>query len=271
MAQISQVQVGTTPYDVGISSGAEFIRGTWTAATNAWTGVTKDQELYDGKEILLFLPFGGNSTATTLNLTLKGGASGAGTTGAKNVYFNSTTRHTTHYGQYQMVRMTYHTALNIGGTNYEGWWMDYARDTDSHYTTHLYAGDGTAANVATTNGNTKLSVTDNSTVRNSVTIKGTGATTVTSDANGVITINSTDTNTNTDTKVTQTNTTASANYRLILSETADDTTRTEGARKSGNFYANPNTGLFRATKYNVADKVTLEFNATLNCLDVKFS
>ena len=64
--------------------------------------------------------------------------------------------------------------------------------TDTHYTTHLYAGSGTAANAATTNGNTKLTVVDNTTTRNSVTIKGTGGTTVTSDANGVVTINSTD-------------------------------------------------------------------------------
>ena len=65
--------------------------------------------------------------------------------------------------------------------------------TDTHYTTHLYAGSGTAANAATTNGNTKLTVVDNTTTRNSVTIKGTGGTAVTSDANGVVTINSTDT------------------------------------------------------------------------------
>lgn len=64
--------------------------------------------------------------------------------------------------------------------------------TDTHYTTHLYAGSGTAANAATTNGNTKLTVVDNTTTRNSVTIKGTGGTTVTSDANSVVTINSTD-------------------------------------------------------------------------------
>ena len=65
--------------------------------------------------------------------------------------------------------------------------------TDTHYTTHLYAGSGTAANAATTNGNTKLTVVDNTTTRNSVTIKGTGGATVTSDANGIVTINSTDT------------------------------------------------------------------------------
>ena len=62
--------------------------------------------------------------------------------------------------------------------------------TDTHYTTHLYAGSGTAANAATTNGNTKLTVVDNTTTRNSVTIKGTGGTTVTSDENGVVTIDS---------------------------------------------------------------------------------
>ena len=62
--------------------------------------------------------------------------------------------------------------------------------TDTHYTTHLYAGSGAAANAATTNGNTKLTVVDNTTTRNSVTIKGTGGATVTSDANGAIIINS---------------------------------------------------------------------------------
>ena len=65
--------------------------------------------------------------------------------------------------------------------------------TDTHYTTNIYAGSGTAANASTTNGNTKVTIADNTTVRRSVTIKGTGATTVTSDASGVVTINSTNT------------------------------------------------------------------------------
>ena len=73
-------------------------------------------------------------------------------------------------------------------------WVDNP-NTNTHYTTHLYAGSGTAANAATTNGNTKITVVDNTTVRDSVVIKGTGATTVTSDASGNITINSTDNNT----------------------------------------------------------------------------
>lgn len=67
--------------------------------------------------------------------------------------------------------------------------------TDTHYTTHLYAGTGTAQNAATTNGNTKLTIADNTTVRNNVTIKGSGATSVVSDGSGNITISSTNTNT----------------------------------------------------------------------------
>ena len=62
--------------------------------------------------------------------------------------------------------------------------------TGTNSVTHLYAGNGTAANATTTNGNTKITVADDTTVRDSITIKGTGGTTVTSDANGVITINS---------------------------------------------------------------------------------
>ena len=48
-------------------------------------------------------------------------------------------------------------------------------------------------------------------------------------------------NPNTDTKVTQTNQTASNDYRLLLSGTADDTTRAEGANKSANLKFNPST------------------------------
>ena len=128
----------------GYAVRTEFIYGTQTASTNAWTGVTSDAALYDGKEIIYFLPFAGTSTATTLNLTLSGG----GTTGAKAVYFNSTSRHTTHYGQYQMIRMVYHKSLTIGSsTNLEGWWIDYARDTnDTAYNTYMhYSGFKTSA------------------------------------------------------------------------------------------------------------------------------
>lgn len=43
--------------------------------------------------------------------------------------------------------------------------------------------------------------------------------------------------------VTQTATSTSANYELLFSATADNTTRTEGARKNSNLLFNPSTGM----------------------------
>lgn len=55
----------------------------------------------------------------------------------------------------------------------------------------------------------------------------------------------------TDTKVAQTNTTNNANYRLLFSGTADNTTRTEGARKSGNLTYNPSTQTLTVPKVRI--------------------
>lgn len=471
MARISDVTLPNgTSYDIGQTTGAEFIRGTQSSATGTWTGVTTDPELYDGKEILYFLPVAGSGNAT-LNLTLKGG----GTSGAKNCYFSSTTRLTTHYGANSMIRMTYHKSLNIGGTNYEGWWTEpgrdtnttytaasadplmdgtaavgtsakYARedhvhpsdtsrvptsrkinnkalssditlsasdvsaiatsakgvasgvaeldsngkvpssqlpsyvddvleysakasfpatgeagkiyvdtstnltwrwsgstyvqiasslalgetsstayrgdrgasayahavtnkgsafssglykittnseghvtaatavvkdditglgipasDTNTHYTTHLVTGASASAtaNAAATNGNVYLNVLDDSTVRNAHNIVGTGSVTVESDANGKITINGTDNNT--DTKVTQTIASDNSNYRVLFSATADNTTRTEGAKKDGDFYYNPSTNVLTAGTFNGAiapSKVASGNDATSGGLDL---
>lgn len=81
---------------------------------------------------------------------------------------------------------------------------------------------------------------------------------ITINAKGQVTAASTKTITlpasgNTDTKVTQTNTTTSANYRVILSGNANDTTETATARKSANFLANPSTGEFYAKGYRRID------------------
>lgn len=54
--------------------------------------------------------------------------------------------------------------------------------------------------------------------------------------------------TDTNNKVTQTATSTSANYEVLFSETADNTTRTEGARKNNNLLFNPSTGLLKTTK-----------------------
>ena len=60
---------------------------------------------------------------------------------------------------------------------------------NTHYTTYLYAtGASGTANTATTNGNTKLRLFDDTTARSTIGITGSGTVGVTSDANGVITI-----------------------------------------------------------------------------------
>ena len=62
-------------------------------------------------------------------------------------------------------------------------------DTNTHYTSYLYAGaSGTQTNGTTTNGNTYLKLVESDIIRSSRLIKGTGATTVTSDSSGNITI-----------------------------------------------------------------------------------
>jgi hypothetical protein len=52
---------------------------------------------------------------------------------------------------------------------------------------------------------------------------------------------------NTDTKVTQTNTATSADYRVILSANANDTTETTTTRKSARLTFNPSTGVLTTT------------------------
>ncbi len=57
----------------------------------------------------------------------------------------------------------------------------------------------------------------------------------------------------TDTKATQTNTTTNADYRVVLSTNANDTTETNTLHKSTNFRANPSTGAFFAKGYDRID------------------
>lgn len=58
--------------------------------------------------------------------------------------------------------------------------------------------------------------------------------------------------TDTNNAVTQNNTSANANYRVLFSLTADDTTRTEGARKNGGLLYNPYTGSMAVALINSA-------------------
>lgn len=50
--------------------------------------------------------------------------------------------------------------------------------------------------------------------------------------------------------VTQTQTATNANYEVLFSSTADNTTRTEGARKNNNLTFNPSTGKLTATSFS---------------------
>ena len=108
-------------------SSTEIIVGTQTGATGAWTGVASFKTLTDGQTILYWLPYAGNGNAT-LNLTLSGG----GTTGAKNVYINATTRCTTHIAAGNMVQMVYRAGVAIGTGTYTGWWICRALN-DNNY------------------------------------------------------------------------------------------------------------------------------------------
>lgn len=108
--------------DTALAQSVEYIIGTQTAATNLWTGVTKDTSLQIGKTIVYYLPYGGTTSAATLNLTLAGG----GTTGAKNVRWNNTNV-TNHYPQYSIITLTY------DGT----YWRTSAYNSDSTNKTRL--------------------------------------------------------------------------------------------------------------------------------------
>ena len=109
-----QDQNTTFPSDVRAGSfkgqnTVEYIKGTQTTSTNAWTGVTTDSALYDGKMIMYVLPYAGTSTGATLNLTLSGG----GTTGAKPIYrYGGTTAITTHYAADSRILLIYDSTNN---------------------------------------------------------------------------------------------------------------------------------------------------------------
>ena len=98
----------------------EFIVGTQTATTGSWTGITKDDALYDGKNINYFLPQAGSGNAS-LNLTLSNGT----TTGAKPVYRWGTSYVTTHYPINSCINMTYNATKGA-------WFVDADYDSNNY-------------------------------------------------------------------------------------------------------------------------------------------
>ena len=82
----------------------EYIIGTQTGETNAWTGTsTKIASLSAGVCILYKLPYAGTTSNATLNLTLSGGD----TSGAKAIYFTNTTRVKQQFGVNAIICLMY--------------------------------------------------------------------------------------------------------------------------------------------------------------------
>lgn len=86
-----------------------------------------------------------------------------------------------------------------------------------------------------------------------------------------------DNKTDNDNKVAQSSSTT-ANWRKLLLHYKDDTASTTAVTSSTNqvyaavgISAQPSTGTIRANAYNVADKVTMQYNATTHSLDILVS
>ena len=81
-------------------------------------------------------------------------------------------------------------------------------------------------------------------------------------------------NPNTDTKVSQLLVSDSQNRPILMAATTNtDTTSTitDGSRRSNNVYINSGNGMLTATKFNVAQSATIEFNSTTQSLDFIFA
>ena len=119
MSDISQIQLpDSNSYNLKDSYTRDKliypVKGTHSSATNAWTGTIDAPSLYDGMTIAYYLPYAGNGSTDTLNLTLSTGT----TTGAVNCYYGGNTRLTTHYGAGSVIIMTYYSAgsISVSGT-----------------------------------------------------------------------------------------------------------------------------------------------------------
>lgn len=109
-------------------SGPEFVVGTQTSYTAAWTGNAGFAALHDGQQITYWLPAASGSNVT-LDLTLSDGSA----TGAIPCYFGGTTRLGTQYAAGNVVRLTYRENVVIGSASIpKGWWADANYNTDTY-------------------------------------------------------------------------------------------------------------------------------------------
>ena len=126
---------------------AEYIEGTQTASTSAWTGVSETISILKKGQVIYYkLPYVSTSTSVTLNLTLKNGV----TTGAKNVFYNNTSRLTTQYGVGSVIGLVY------TGTE----WRVIDPYTNTTYSTATTTNNGLMSSGDKTNLDKLLSSTD---------------------------------------------------------------------------------------------------------------
>lgn len=118
---------------------------------------------------------------------------------------------------------------------------------------------GTSATTVAVGNHTHSTTIATSTGTNQLTLSHGGKYAITTGGTSFVFTMPTDTNT--DTNVTQTATNTNANYEVLFSGTADNTTRTEGARKYSNLTFNPSTGTLTTTK-------VVSANATLGVADI---
>ena len=113
---------------IAAAGGAEFVVGTQTTYTAAWTGNAGFQELHDGQQIAYWLPAASGSNVT-LALTLADGS----TTEAIPCYYGGSVRLGTQYGAGNIVRLTYRENVTIYSTTIaKGWWADANYNTDTY-------------------------------------------------------------------------------------------------------------------------------------------
>lgn len=104
--------------------GQEFIIGSHSSATHLWTGISKQEALYDGMCINYYLPYRYSSAqAVTLNLSMSNGSGGL--TGEIPVKFNGTNEAKSQmFNAGAVVQLTYCENKVINGSSVSGWFAN---------------------------------------------------------------------------------------------------------------------------------------------------
>lgn len=128
----SSLKIGSdTIKHYSFKHGQEFVIGTQTASTNAWTGVSVQDALYDGMCINFYLPYAGTTDAATLTLTMANGS----TTAAIPIKYRGNNNVTTTFPVGSIIQLTYCENKTIGSNTITGWFADsnYVASTTVYY------------------------------------------------------------------------------------------------------------------------------------------